>query len=116
MKTTTQWLDEAKRVNGWESDYRLAKELGVSVSRLSNWRRNRKTFNDEVAINLAKMVNRDPAELIASAHAERTTEPAVKAVYQRIAELARVAATVCIVGSFTLSPALPELFKGCILC
>ena len=49
MQTTKQLLDRAKKVQGIESDYKLAQVLGVVNSAVTNYRAGRSHPDDAVA-------------------------------------------------------------------
>lgn len=107
MKTTTQWLDAAKKKHGL-SDYALAPLLGISRSQMSKYRGGADFLSDDAAIKLAYLLNMEsPAEIVASAHAERAKSEDVKAFWSAWAErLGGVAAGFLIaVGATAPTPA-----------
>jgi transcriptional regulator with XRE-family HTH domain len=109
MKTTTQWLDQAKKQHGI-SDYALAPKLGISRSQMSKYRGGGDFLSDDAAIKLAEILGMEsPAEIIASAHAERSKSVEVKAFWSQWADkLSGVAASILLtsglVGGLGASP------------
>lgn len=107
MKTTTQWLDEAKNKHSL-SDYALAPKLGVGRGQMSKYRNGHDFLSDDVAIKLAELLGMDnPAEIIASAHAERAKSAEVREFWSAWAQrLGGVAAGVLLaVGMTAPAPA-----------
>lgn len=75
-----QWIDRAKVENAWPSDYRAAKELGLSRSAVSTYRRKPDaTLDDPVAFRLARSLHLDPAAVILDQLAERAKDEQVRA-------------------------------------
>ena len=99
MKTSMEWLDAAKLKAGIKSDYALAKRLGESPNRISNYRTGTSRIGDDVAVKLAAMLEIDPLAILASTHAERATQPAMRSVWERIAQ--KVAAALLIGAGIT---------------
>ncbi|HEX7890309.1 MAG TPA: helix-turn-helix domain-containing protein [Ramlibacter sp.] len=72
-----EWIDRLKDARGWESDYRAAKELGLSRNTISNYRSGTRTLDDETAVKVAEALEVEPEIIILDQHAERTnSEPA----------------------------------------
>jgi predicted transcriptional regulator len=97
MKTTPEWLDAAKAKHGL-SDYALAPKLGITRSQMSRYRNGADFLSDDAAIKMADLLGMDsPAEIIASAHAERAKSEDVRAFWAAWAEkLGGVAATILV--------------------
>ena len=107
MKTTIQWLDAAKAKHSL-SDYALAPKLGIGKGQMSRYRNGYDFLSDDVAIKLADLLGMEsPAEIVASAHAERAKSDDVKAFWSAWAErLGGVAAGFLIaVGATAPTPA-----------
>ncbi len=64
------YLDEAKKVLGIESDYAMAKALGITRSTLSGYRGGN-IMDDFTAAQIAEILEIDPMIVIAAANAER---------------------------------------------
>jgi transcriptional regulator with XRE-family HTH domain len=118
MLTIDQLLDRAKKAQGIESDYRLAQLLEVSKNAITNYRHGKSRPDDEVAMRLAALINRDPASVIAELHAERAKSPEVRALWLRMANQLRhaVAAVMLTMGAAMLllagSPTPAEASTG----
>lgn len=109
MKTTIQWLDEAKKKHGL-TDYAIAPKLGIGRGQVSKYRNGLDFLSDDAAIKLAALLDMEsPAEIIASAHAERAKSEDVRAFWAQWAEkLSGVAASIFLasglVGGLAASP------------
>ncbi|WP_455342460.1 DUF3693 domain-containing protein [Variovorax durovernensis] len=101
MQTLDQLLDRAKKAQGIDSDYRLAQLLEVSKNAITNYRHGKSRPDDEVALRLAALINRDPASVIAELHAERAKTPELRQLWLRMANQLRhaVAAVMFAVGA-----------------
>lgn len=93
MTTSSEFMDAIKQRHSIPSDYALAPVLGVTKQEISKLR-NRKAFiGDTTALRVAELLSIDPAQVIASAHAERAKRPEERAVWESIIERLRAAAT-----------------------
>jgi len=70
MSNTAKLLDKARELCVPATDYRLAKTLGVSAGRMSNWRRG-KFPDNEAAFKLADLLGIPATEVIAYIEADR---------------------------------------------
>lgn len=78
------WIDRVKAVNGWESDYRVAKELGMRQTAISNIRvREDATLSEDTALKVAQALKINPAGIILDQVAERTKSEVVRAALAR---------------------------------
>lgn len=112
MKTTLEFLDALKARHSVQSDYALAKMLGVTHQSASAWRKGRVFFDDSTAIQVGKLLEIDPAYVVACVHAERAKKDDEKAVWREIMEkFGGVAATV-VIGIATATLAMPEASEG----
>lgn len=87
---TTRWLDAAKAMHGFISDYRLCKELKVSSARMSNWRAERTGMDDDVAVKVASLVKVPAILILAELHAEKSLKPSVRKAWTEGARLVRL--------------------------
>jgi predicted transcriptional regulator len=92
MKTTNEWLDQAKRKRGLASDYMLAKSLGVQTSVISHYRARRRFLDAMMAAKVAELAGVDPIQVIASAEAERAKSQDVINFWKRLAACVVIAA------------------------
>ena len=86
---TNSLLDEVKKLNKINSEYALAKLLGVSQQALQMMRQ--RGLSDERVLQVATLLSLDPGELIAWVHAERAKNPDVKSVWKKMANSMRTA-------------------------
>lgn len=77
-----EWIDRLKQARGWESDYRVAKELEVAGSTLSRYRNKpESTMDDDTAVRVAEALELEPEIVVLDQLAERTrSEPAKAAL------------------------------------
>ena len=119
---TAQYLDAIKRHHQLQSDYAISKLTGWSKQAISNYRNGIRCLSDEHAIKVAELLGKDPAEVIANVHAERTKSPEERKVWLRIArQFGRAAAVVLFAGQaltipFPAQAAAELLTRHCILC
>lgn len=78
---TVEYLQQAKRRLGIESDYALAKAMGITRSGMSALSNGKTTMSDETALKMAKILELHPAIVLADMHAEREKDPAIRAVW-----------------------------------
>jgi transcriptional regulator with XRE-family HTH domain len=82
---STDYLDAVKHRHGLESDYQLAKVLGVGHSTISHYRTGRSVMDATMCVKLAELLAVPAIEVIAAAEVERATRPEVKKVWLRYA-------------------------------
>ena len=71
MKTSMEYLDEAKEKIGISSDNGISKELKITRSAISNYRSGNYIMDDFTAAKIAEILEIDPIIVIAAANAER---------------------------------------------
>lgn len=98
MKLCIDYLREVEAKYGW-SRFRIAKELGLTSSRLYQLFDDGGTYNDETALKVAKLLELEPAEVMAAAAAERTKNPEIQAVWKGILEKISVGFDVLLSGA-----------------
>lgn len=76
---TLEYLAACKARLGIESDYALAKQLGVRQPTISSYRMGRSRMDDDVALKVAEILNLHPLQVIAAANAERAKTDEQKA-------------------------------------
>lgn len=82
-----EWIDRVKSARGWDSDYRVAKELGMTRSNVSTHRtRGTTTLDEDAAIKIAEFLGIDPVGIIIDQLAERTKRSDLKAAIQATAK------------------------------
>ncbi|HTF85339.1 MAG TPA: helix-turn-helix domain-containing protein [Cellvibrio sp.] len=86
MKTLENYLDEFKSRMNIESDYELAKLLGVSRQQISGIRSGRIAIGRTKCIRIASGLKIDPLEIIATIEAAKEKNPDVRALWVRLAK------------------------------
>lgn len=84
---TVDYLDQAKLALGVQSDYALAGRLGITRGYVSNLRRKNQTLSDELAVQIAQIINVPAPLVLADAHVERETNPTLKAAWEKMATM-----------------------------
>lgn len=101
MHTTQALLDAAKVRRGLDTDYKLAKALGVAPNYIANYRKGRSRPDDTIAQRLAALAGLDPDYVVACMHAERAATDDGRLTWERIAK--RLQATAVAVAAVILS-------------
>ena len=83
---TLDYLAACKKRLGIESDYALAKALGVTQSAVSSYRIGRSSINDDVALRVSEILQIHPLQVIAAANAERAKTPESRATWMGVME------------------------------
>lgn len=91
-----EWIDRVKSARKWESDYRVAKELGFKANTISMYRTRGGPMDEEIAIKVAQALGMDPAGIVIGQAAERSKSPELRST------LARIAAPLCILCKVAL--------------
>jgi len=123
MKNTADFLDALRVKLDLPSDGQLADHLGLHRQYISRYRRLTVTFDDEMAMHVADMLEIDPAFVVACMHAQRAKRTEEKQLWERIAtSMAGVAAVLVVVYALPFID-LPLYDAGsiiapedCILC
>lgn len=107
MQTSVELLDAVKQKYRMTSDYQLAKRLGESRNRISNYRVGRSTFDETMALKIAHELDLDEGYVLACIAAERAQHEETRKAWERVARRLATAAAiaVCIVPFGTPSPA-----------
>jgi hypothetical protein len=100
MRTTVELLDALKRRLSITSDYALAKEMGWSVSRLSNYTRGVSHLDTFGALQVADKLGESPLKIIAIVEAERTKRPEQRKRWQELAKASMFATALIGSGIF----------------
>ncbi len=74
MNATNRYLNELKKKTGIESDYGLANALGVSRQRVSNYRQDLCSFDNDMALRVGEMLGVNPMLIIADVEAEKSKD------------------------------------------
>ncbi len=106
-------LDELKRRYTIESDYKLAKKLKISRSRLSNWRNGTLTVQDDVSETIDNLLNLPVGVTALEMNARRSNCPAVSKTFHELAKkLASGSLCLVLVFSALFQPNLAQAGKN----
>lgn len=101
----SEWIDRAKSVNGWDSDYRAAKELGLSRATVSKYRSRTPTLDDESAMKVATALGAAPEIVLLDQAIERTKSTEAKAALAGLLKrLGGAAASILLAAGMTIFP------------
>lgn len=93
MSATCKWLDVAKAVQRIETDYRLAKVLGINASRISQYRSGQGiVMGEDLAFRVAELACVEPIKVLAELAAERSQTEAGRAYWKSVASGSKRAA------------------------
>lgn len=67
-----EWIDHVKMVKGWDTDYRVAKELGLGRQTVSTYRNRPSTMDEDTAIKVAAALGTPPEAVLLDQVLERT--------------------------------------------
>ena len=99
MKKTTDYLNDAKKTLGIDSDYAMAKFLNVSGATISRYMSGDRIIDDYAAAKIAGALGIDAMIVIAAANAEREKTVERKDYWRNFYErLGGMAASVAVAG------------------
>lgn len=90
MSYTNELIDRYKKAINVDSDYAVAKALGLRPNRISNYRTGISHADDKTAVMLATVLHLDALETIARINMDRATDKADKAFWKRLAGSAAI--------------------------
>lgn len=114
MKTALAYIDELKGAKGWESDYRVAKELRWSPSKMGNYRTGYSIPDVDACTQVAEALGIDPLVVISAAEAERAGRARNMEAVARWRLRWERAVAACFVAAIGIVEAGREMV--CILC
>lgn len=85
MNTTLEYLNAAKKALSLESDYALAKWMGISRHTMSGYQNGRRVIDDYAAAKIAEALNINALEVIAVANMEREKVSEKREFWRKIA-------------------------------
>lgn len=81
-----EWIDRVKAAKGWDTDYRVSKELGFTRSAMSSIRHGDSvTLSEETAIKVAHALGEKPEAVLLDQFAERVKDQAISSALHRMA-------------------------------
>jgi len=118
IKTSIDYLNDlselSKNSGGTGSDYAITKMLGVSSSRIANYRKDRSNFDTATCLKVAAILKINPLEIIAAMNAKREKDEVSKKfwkeTFQRITGTA--AAVILSLGIYGHSGGISDAYAG----
>jgi hypothetical protein len=95
-------LDKAKVIHSLSSDYKLAKALGVHLSALTSYRKEKTLPNTQVLAKICLLTGDDLPVVVAEIEKLRANDAEVKAIWGTIAERLRSGAISAVFAVFVL--------------
>ena len=83
MKTIKEILDETKKAQGVESDYALAKLLGLPTQRISDYYKGHRVPDEFACLRIAEALGKDYAEISAAVRIEAEKDENRKEAWRR---------------------------------
>ena len=104
MKTTLEFIADLKKKTGLESDYAIAKLLGVTRNALSLYRTGKGFMGDEVALKVADLLGLEGGYVLACIAAERSKNERVKKAWAWWADHKSLAAVLAVLAVLPFAP------------
>lgn len=108
MKSTVQYLDEMKDRLGVESDYALAKALGMTRAAVSKYRTGYSMPDDLACAKIAEVLGVEPMEVIAAINYQRSKTDDARRLWESIwgkaAGAIALSLSVAVVGALAVAP------------
>jgi ABC-type lipoprotein export system ATPase subunit len=82
----SEWIDRIKAAAGWDSDYRVSKELQLSRQAVSDYRGKTVSMDEETAIKVARVLSIDPALVLADQAMERAKNEEARNAWAAVLE------------------------------
>lgn len=79
-----EWIDRVKQKRGWESDYRVAKELGFRANTISQYRAHGTTLDDGIALKVAEALGEKPEIVLLDQAVERSRNDAARSALGKV--------------------------------
>lgn len=109
MKTTLDYLEEAKQALGLTSDNALSIRIGITRASMSLIKLKKRTMDDYTCIMLAAILEVDPMEIVATANFERESDEKKKEFWANFRkQSARSTASAALLAIFAGLTALPQ--------
>ena len=105
MRFVDDYIDLAKKINGYTSDRELSRKMNVTAGTVNAWRKKRTWPNDESMVSLSDLAHVNRKVALIELNIWRATGSA-KAVYQSMLKeileaVAAIILFVCLIGSGT---------------
>ena len=86
-----EYIEEVKRANGLDTDYKAAKMLGCGQNKITQYK-NGQSMDNETARQFAEILEISVFEIIADMEVQRQKDPAKKKAWKTLAKMTRQAA------------------------
>jgi plasmid maintenance system antidote protein VapI len=83
------YLDALRERLQLPSDYAISRRMGIGAQTISNYRRGRSGFDDDMAIRVAELLGLRPEVVIGEMHAERAQSEATRRFWLELADAYR---------------------------
>lgn len=104
------WIEEAKTKTGLNSDYAIAKELGLTRGAISNHKTGKlKSLDDKTCLKLAKMLNIPAEQIILDQKAQAADTPELRKLWANLAKKAVAASPIILTVAFLK---ITNIFNG----
>lgn len=80
------WIDRVKTTHGWESDYRVAKELGFKPNTISTYRKSGAPMDESIALKVAESLGVPAAAVVLDQVAERSKSEEVRTALKKFSD------------------------------
>ena len=94
-----QLLDLVMKMHGIESDYGLAKHLGVPVQTIRNYRKNKSFMDDTMCLQVAQELKMEPLQVMARVRCASAKTERIKRVWS--SHLGRLLLVFCLASPLT---------------
>ncbi|WP_330109946.1 hypothetical protein [Methylophaga thalassica] len=85
-----EYIEEVKRANGLDTDYKVAKLLGCGQNKITQYRAGQ-TMDNETARQIAEILDIPVWQIIADMESERQKDPSKKKAWKMLAKLSKQA-------------------------
>lgn len=86
LESVNDLLDAMRERNGWPSDYRIGKELGVPQPTISSWRTGVRTPDEKHAVVMARALDISPARVLAIVASQRSSDRGMRKLWLFVAD------------------------------
>jgi len=92
------WIDRVKTVNKWDSDYRVAHELGLTRSAISKHRTRESTLDEDTSVKVAHALGINPAIVLTDQAMERAKDGEARTAWGTVLDRLGGVAAACLIG------------------
>lgn len=103
-KTTAEFIVAVKTKYNLQSDYALAKKLGITPTSIYRFTGNKGSFSDATALHVAELLNLNSGYVLACIHAERAKAANEKSTWEKMARYLSTCAAAVLFFALVSSP------------